>query len=227
MSSTSEHVDPSADDSEITRLKKRCVQLSKDLNSEKKRRKQQEEEEDREFEDARAEVADYEHEDSRELATPYQAMFGARPFGPVKEIKTGRMLKSHVSKEHVERRAGPGGKTLSYITHNRVCQNTNEAFGYNGWSSTIVGRPAIDIVDLATPPSGVRRYEVSAMVTMRVTLRDGCYHEDIGCASHKSTSIIEATGKAVKSATSDARKRVLRVFGNRLGGSVYDKSFTG
>jgi DNA repair and recombination protein RAD52 len=63
-------------------------------------------------------------------------------------------------------------------------------------------------------------------VIVRVTLRDGTYHEDIGYGH-----IENAKGKAAafekvkKEATTDALKRALRHFGNVLGNCIYDKAY--
>lgn len=62
---------------------------------------------------------------------------------------------------------------------------------------------------------------------MRVTLRDGAFHEDIGygeALNLKSRS--GALDKAKKEATTDGLKRALRCFGNVLGLCLYDKDYT-
>jgi Rad52/22 family double-strand break repair protein len=53
---------------------------------------------------------------------------------------------------------------------------TNEVFGFNGWSSSVV-RLTTDFIDLNEE---TRRYTVGVTAIMRVTLRDGVFHEDIG-----------------------------------------------
>lgn len=61
---------------------------------------------------------------------------------------------------------------------------------------------------------------------MRITLRDGTYHEDVGYGS-----IDNAKGKAMafekakKEGTTDGLKRALRNFGNLLGNCIYDKDY--
>jgi recombination DNA repair RAD52 pathway protein len=56
---------------------------------------------------------------------------------------------------------------------------------------------------------------------VRITLKDGAYHEDVGygSAENMKTKGI-ALEKARKEAISDARKRALRLFGNGLGNCV-------
>jgi DNA recombination protein Rad52 len=64
-------------------------------------------------------------------------------------------------------------------------------------------------------------------VIMRVTLRDGTYHEDIGYGHiENAKNKAQAFEKTKKEAATDALKRALRNFGNILGNCLYDKSYT-
>jgi Rad52/22 family double-strand break repair protein len=56
-----------------------------------------------------------------------------------------------------------------------------------------------------------------------VLLRDGTFHEDIGSGDHENPSRSLAIAHAQKEAVSDAHKRALRLFGNALGNSLYNK----
>lgn len=61
---------------------------------------------------------------------------------------------------------------------------------------------------------------------MRITLRDGTFHEDIGyghCENVKMKHM--ALEKARKEASTDGLKRALRTFGRMLGNCLYDKKF--
>lgn len=61
---------------------------------------------------------------------------------------------------------------------------------------------------------------------MRVTLRDGTYHEDIGYGSiENARGKAMAFEKAKKEGTTDALKRTLRSFGNVLGNCIYDQGY--
>ena len=61
---------------------------------------------------------------------------------------------------------------------------------------------------------------------MRVTLRDGTYHEDIGYGHIENCKgKAAAFEKAKKEAATDALKRALRNFGNVLGNCLYDKDY--
>lgn len=67
---------------------------------------------------------------------------------------------------------------------------------------------------------------MSCSVIVRVTLKDGTYHEDVGCGSiENSRSKSAAFEKVKKEAATDALKRALRNFGNVLGNCLYDKDY--
>lgn len=61
---------------------------------------------------------------------------------------------------------------------------------------------------------------------MRVTLRDGTFHEDVGYGHIENCKgKAAAFEKAKKEGTTDALKRALRSFGNVLGNCIYDKTY--
>ncbi len=63
-------------------------------------------------------------------------------------------------------------------------------------------------------------------VIVRVTLRDGTFHEDIGYGHMENCKgKAAAFEKAKKEGTTDALKRALRNFGNVLGNCIYDKEY--
>ncbi|KAJ5133928.1 Rad52/22 double-strand break repair protein [Penicillium atrosanguineum] len=63
-------------------------------------------------------------------------------------------------------------------------------------------------------------------VIVRVTLRDGAFHEDIGYGHIENCKgKAAAFEKSKKEGTTDALKRTLRNFGNVLGNCVYDKDY--
>lgn len=98
----------------------------------------------------------------------------------------------------------------------------NEVFGFNGWSSSIQNIQ-IDFVD-EHPSKGT--ISIGLSVVVRVTLRDGTYHEDTGYGGIENCkSKIAAFEKAKKEGTTDALKRALRNFGNVLGNCIYDKDY--
>lgn len=83
----------------------------------------------------------------------------------------------------------------------------------------------IDFVDENTT-NGKITLGLSTIV--RVTLRDGTYHEDIGYGHIENCKgKAAAFEKAKKEAATDAMKRALRNFGNVLGNCLYDKDYLG
>lgn len=82
------------------------------------------------------------------------------------------------------------------------------------------------------------RVWISVSAVVRITLQDGCYHEDVGhghCENMKGRaaaiekvrkrSNLHADMQAQKEAVTDATKRALKTFGNVLGLCIYDKEF--
>lgn len=111
---------------------------------------------------------------------------------------------------------------MHYITSEKCIALANEVFGFNGWSSSIQNI-TVDFVD--EHPQTLR-VSLGLSVVVRVTLRDGTYHEDIGYGNIENCKgKASAFEKAKKQATTDALKRALRNFGNVLGNCIYDKDY--
>ncbi|EPY50817.1 DNA recombination protein Rad22 [Schizosaccharomyces cryophilus OY26] len=124
--------------------------------------------------------------------------------------------------EYVSRRSGPGGFSVSYIESWKAIELANEIFGFNGWSSSIRSIN-IDFVD-ENKENG--RVSLGISVVVRVTIKDGAYHEDIGYGSiDNCRGKGSAFEKCKKEGTTDALKRALRNFGNSLGNCMYDKYY--
>ena len=64
---------------------------------------------------------------------------------------------------------------------------------------------------------------VGVTAVVRVTLKDGTFHEDVGYGMSENPKKGSAIENAKKEAVSDARKRALRCFGDSLGNCLYDK----
>lgn len=110
---------------------------------------------------------------------------------------------------------------MTYIEGKTAINLANEIFGFNGWSSDIKDT-TVDFVDILE--NG--RVNLGVSVTVRITLKDSTYHEDIGYGSaENSKSKAIAFEKARKQAVTDATKRTLRNFGNALGNCIYDKVY--
>ena len=70
------------------------------------------------------------------------------------------------------------------------------------------------------------RVSLGLSVIVRVTLRDGTFHEDVGYGHMENCKgKAAAFEKAKKEGTTDALKRALRSFGNVLGNCIYDKEY--
>ncbi|CAE6493808.1 unnamed protein product [Rhizoctonia solani] len=138
-------------------------------------------------------------------------------------------LNKKLGPEFISQRPGPGGgPKLTYAEGWKVINLANEVFGFNGWSSSVLSITT-DYID-QNPET--HRYNVGVSALVRVTLRDGAFHEDVGfgalenakgkgAALDKNNSML----KCKKEAVTDAIKRTLRNFGNVLGNCLYDKQY--
>ena len=68
------------------------------------------------------------------------------------------------------------------------------------------------------------RFSVGITAVVRVTLKDGTSHEDVGYGTCENPKRGTAIGNAKKEAVSDARKRALRIFGDALGNCLMTKN---
>jgi DNA repair and recombination protein RAD52 len=86
-------------------------------------------------------------------------------------------LNQRLGPEYISQRPAPGGAgKLSYIEGWKIISLANEVFGFNGWSSRIISIN-VDFIDFSEES---KRYNVGVTAIVRVTLRDGVYHEDVG-----------------------------------------------
>ncbi|KAL1627629.1 DNA repair protein rad52 [Neofusicoccum ribis] len=131
-------------------------------------------------------------------------------------------LDKQLGPEFISSRKGPSGRTLYYLPAEKAINLANEVFGFNGWSSSIRDT-TIDFIDQSQSSGKV---SLGLSVIIRVTLKDGSYHEDIGYGHIENcTGKAAAFEKAKKEAATDALKRALRTFGNVLGNCLYDKNY--
>ncbi|KAI1443323.1 recombination protein Rad52 [Annulohypoxylon stygium] len=131
-------------------------------------------------------------------------------------------LDKQLGPEYLSARSGPSGQKVHYIAAEKCISLANEVFGFNGWSSSIQNIQ-VDFVD-----ENPQTFKISLglSVIIRVTLRDGTYHEDIGYGHIENCKgKAAAFEKAKKEGTTDALKRALRNFGNVLGNCIYDKDY--
>lgn len=73
---------------------------------------------------------------------------------------------------------------------------------------------------------GDGKFNVGVSAIVRITLRNGSSHEDVGYGKIENCrSKADALDKCKKEAVTDALKRTLRTFGNLMGNCLYDKSY--
>ncbi|KAI4130600.1 MAG: hypothetical protein LQ338_001672 [Usnochroma carphineum] len=131
-------------------------------------------------------------------------------------------LEKQLGPEYISTRPGASGQRVPYLAADKCINLANEVFGFNGWSSAIQ-QIQIDFVDES---ENTGKVSLGLSVIVRVTLRDGTYHEDIGYGHIENCKgKAPAFEKAKKEGTTDALKRALRNFGNILGNCVYDKDY--
>ncbi|KAF2184470.1 hypothetical protein K469DRAFT_709240 [Zopfia rhizophila CBS 207.26] len=131
-------------------------------------------------------------------------------------------LNRQLGPEYISTRTGNGGSKVAYLEGNKAIVLANEVFGFNGWSSSLQ-QVQIDYVD-ENPQNG--RVNIGLSIIVRVTLKDGTYHEDIGYGHiENAKGKAAAFEKAKKEAATDGLKRALRTFGNVLGNCLYDKEY--
>jgi len=130
-------------------------------------------------------------------------------------------LDKQLGPEYISSRPGAAGQKVHYLAAEKVINLANEVFGFNGWSSSIQNIQ----IDFVEENQG-GRISLGLSVIVRVTLKDGTFHEDIGYGHIENCKgKAAAFEKAKKEGTTDALKRTLRTFGNVLGNCVYDKEF--
>ncbi|KAF3760569.1 recombination protein Rad52 [Cryphonectria parasitica EP155] len=131
-------------------------------------------------------------------------------------------LEKQLGPEYLSARTGPSGQKVHYIAAEKCIALANEVFGFNGWSSTIK-EIQVDFVD--EHPQTLK-ISLGLSVIVRVTLRDGTFHEDVGYGHIENCAgKAKAFEKAKKEGTTDGLKRALRNFGNVLGNCIYDKDY--
>lgn len=141
-------------------------------------------------------------------------------YTPQEAAQIQSQLNRVLGPEYVSFRPGGGGQNVSYIEGWRALNLANEIFGFNGWSSEVIS-VQVDFLD----SHGSGRVSLGLSVVVRITIRDGTYHEDFGYGFiENAKNKAMAFEKCKKEAFTDGLKRCLRCFGNVLGNCLYDKS---
>uniref|UniRef100_A0A7M4G2B7 DNA repair protein RAD52 homolog n=1 Tax=Crocodylus porosus TaxID=8502 RepID=A0A7M4G2B7_CROPO len=129
-------------------------------------------------------------------------------------------LRQRLGPEYISSRQAGGGQKVCYIEGHRVVSLANEMFGFNGWAHSVT-QQNVDFVDLNNG-----RFYVGVCAFVKVQLKDGSYHEDVGYGvSEGLKSKALSLEKARKEAVTDGLKRALRCFGNVLGNCILDKDY--
>jgi len=142
--------------------------------------------------------------------------FGEQEYTQSEKSAISSLLEQKLGADEVTFRTGAGNQSVGYLETWRAIELANEIFGYDGWSSSVINLSQ-DFCD------GTDRVSVGISAVIRVQLKDGSFHEDVGygLGEGKKGAALE---KAKKEAISDGLKRALRLFGNHLGNSIYDKT---
>lgn len=86
-------------------------------------------------------------------------------------------LNRRLGPEYLSQRPAPGGgPKLTYVEGWKIVSLANEVFGYNGWSSSVT-RIETDFMDVDPE---TKRICVGVTAIVKVTLKDGSSHEDVG-----------------------------------------------
>ncbi|XP_045165520.1 uncharacterized protein LOC123529306 isoform X3 [Mercenaria mercenaria] len=146
--------------------------------------------------------------------------FGQNDFTAEEHKSIQTALRQRLGQEFISQRAGAGGQKLAYIEGWRLVNLANEMFGFNGWSHSVTHQ-TIDFVDHHNG-----KYYVGVSAFVKVVLKDGIYHEDIGYGvSEGMKSKALSLEKARKEAVTDGLKRALKSFGNAMGNCLGDKDY--
>ncbi|CAK7894625.1 DNA repair and recombination protein Rad52p [[Candida] anglica] len=143
------------------------------------------------------------------------------PYTEEEQTKISGLLDKVLGPEYVSFRPGGGGQKVSYIEGWKALNLANEIFGFNGWSSELISTQ----VDFFDTHGNNGRFSMGLSVVVRITIRDGTYHEDFGYGYiENAKSKAMAFEKCKKEAFTDGLKRCLRCFGNVLGNCLYDRT---
>ncbi|XP_052243596.1 uncharacterized protein LOC127853272 isoform X2 [Dreissena polymorpha] len=150
----------------------------------------------------------------------HSVKFGQIEFTAEEHASIQTALRQKLGPEFISQRAGAGGQKLAYIEGWRLVNLANEMFGFNGWSHSVTHQ-TIDFVDHFNG-----KYYVGVSAFVKVVLKDGIHHEDIGYGvSEGMKSKALSLEKARKEAVTDGLKRALKSFGNAMGNCLGDKDY--
>ncbi|KAJ9666558.1 DNA repair protein rad52 [Coniosporium apollinis] len=115
-----------------------------------------------------------------------------------------------------------GGGKEHNLAGEQVILLANEVFGFNGWSSAI-RNVQIDFVD---ENQSTGQITLGLSMIVRVTLKDGTFHDDIGYGHVENCNgKAAAFEQAKREAATDALKGALQHFGNVFRNYLYNKEY--
>ena len=113
------------------------------------------------------------------------------------------------------------GRKIDYLEGGAQLEIANHVFGALNWSSRVV------LLEVDYCRSERDYFICGASALVRVSLKNGALHEDVGYGTSKDRDQGAALERAKKAAVTDARKRALRCFGELLGNSLKHKDSGG
>lgn len=132
-----------------------------------------------------------------------------------------KRLNAKMPPEEVATRKGGGGKTLSYIEGWRAIDLMNEIVGAGAWGYECEAKE--EWRELLDDGDKGKRWHVSHSARCRVTIV-GCEPiSDYGVGHGVERDLGAAIESSLKEAATDALKRCLKSYGNRMGLALYDK----
>ncbi|KAJ2993401.1 DNA repair protein rad52 [Globomyces sp. JEL0801] len=147
-----------------------------------------------------------------------ESYFGNNPYEKQDQDRIAFNLSKELGPEFLTERKGPA--KLKYVEGWKLVNLANNILDFNGWSSEII-KQTVDYVDVDQG-----KYSVGVSTIVRVTLKDGAFHEDVGYGSvENSRSKSMAFDKSKKESVTDGIKRALKHFGNSLGNCVYNQDY--
>ena len=104
---------------------------------------------------------------------------------PEEVDRISQLLQVDLAEEELSTRRGAGNKSFTYLESWRVLDGANKIFGFNGWSSSILSM----VVERRKEG---HKFIVKVNAIVRVTLKDGSYHEDVGVGEMSSAREVDA-----------------------------------
>eukprot|EP00592_Proboscia_alata_P002409 CAMPEP_0194374590 /NCGR_PEP_ID=MMETSP0174-20130528/23029_1 /TAXON_ID=216777 /ORGANISM="Proboscia alata, Strain PI-D3" /LENGTH=655 /DNA_ID=CAMNT_0039154261 /DNA_START=67 /DNA_END=2034 /DNA_ORIENTATION=- len=166
-------------------------------------------------------------------------------------IYRAQFLSSNPLRSDMKDRVGFGGKKMFYMSGDSVIRYMNLIFGHDAWSSEVLSERMV-----LSEQDDRGRWLIGYLAMVRVTIRHTSgentssfdsvedsgfsyenpnssmttsyhqHHEDCGSGEGINPNKVLAHEKALKSAITDAMKRCIRHFGDRLGNAFYNKAVT-